>query len=630
MSGIFGFVARGGTIDAKESVDRMLSIATRFSHSGVQICSVAPGVCFSRVFRTAAVERGETTAPWRDGNWAFVAEARLDEPQAVANELRVVKKPPEDDARLLGKTFRQAHAEHDDRILGKAFGDWILAAWNAESRRLYLAREPVGFTPLYYVETTLGFAFASTVSALLALPGFSRDIDEMTLARAMTGFNGAKTDNSTIFPAIHYLPPGQILCLSEHQPNRRRYFRMEEAIHYTRPGYDEAAMQMREHIDKAVARRLRGVSRIAATLSSGLDSTGIVACAARQLTLKQYNLDTYCAAPLYPELCVTPAGRIGDESPLARAFADSLPNVDFHTVDGSTISPIQGIEKTIDMMARPVYATSNDYWLHALYGQAAADGNSVVLNGGLGNITMSYGYLAHQNTLSLLRHGHVRHVASRTKQALLSASRSLLRRKPSQDGLHWATYSCISPAFAERIDLATTMHEHQRDPLSLRQRFADSHAERLEWFAPLHGSNIFQDMLSRVHGVDILDPSADSQLALFALGLPARKFNGPKQQPRWLYREAMKDRLPDYILQARVRGYQSADLNARLRADAERMDDLIARLKEHAYASEIINTGRLEIIWQQVKYKTSIKSQTDAWNILLNGVAVGVFLLRFS
>ena len=52
-----------------------------------------------------------------------------------------------------------------------------MALWDARERRLVLARDPYGIKPLVYARLGRRLAFASELKALLALPGFPREID---------------------------------------------------------------------------------------------------------------------------------------------------------------------------------------------------------------------------------------------------------------------------------------------------------------------------------------------------------------------------------------------------------------------------------------------------------------------
>src|ERR1700758_4418754 len=97
----------------------------------------------------------------------------------------------------------------------------------ATASLLFMARDPLGIKPLYYTQTSDGFAFASEVRALLA-----GSIARKTLSQdALTSYLlfGSVSEPVTMLEGVFSLPPGHRLLL--HIPDRRRVPR-------TRPWWD--------------------------------------------------------------------------------------------------------------------------------------------------------------------------------------------------------------------------------------------------------------------------------------------------------------------------------------------------------------------------------------------------------
>jgi hypothetical protein len=67
-------------------------------------------------------------------------------------------------------------------------GDWALAAWDAREHRLLLARDACGNATLYYYEGKGFIAFASSLKALLALPGVVKEPDRLRLAQVLVSW----------------------------------------------------------------------------------------------------------------------------------------------------------------------------------------------------------------------------------------------------------------------------------------------------------------------------------------------------------------------------------------------------------------------------------------------------------
>src|ERR1019366_10592047 len=67
-------------------------------------------------------------------------------------------------------------------------GDWACAAWDARERRLLLALNASGNATLYFFEGKGFIAFASSLKALLALPGVVKEPDRLRLAQVLVSW----------------------------------------------------------------------------------------------------------------------------------------------------------------------------------------------------------------------------------------------------------------------------------------------------------------------------------------------------------------------------------------------------------------------------------------------------------
>lgn len=174
---------------------------------------------------------------------------------------------------------------------------------------LFLARDPLGIKPLYYAQTSEGFAFASELRALisgkLVAPKISLD--------ALTSYLlfGSISEPVTLLQGVFSVPPGHRLLL--HLPDRRRSPRARPwwdprqssaARDAKRPrDFVSAAARLRNMLDESVRAHLIADVPVGLFLSSGLDSSAIAAFAARaQNGIQSFTLsfpDTpYDEAPL--------------------------------------------------------------------------------------------------------------------------------------------------------------------------------------------------------------------------------------------------------------------------------------------------------------------------------------------
>jgi asparagine synthase (glutamine-hydrolysing) len=161
-------------------------------------------------------------------------------------------------------------------------GMWAMALWDAPNRRLVLARDRFGIKPLYLHEARGALVFASELKAILTACPDARAVDPAVLGRfLLTGMQDEGT--RTFFRDVRQLAPGAVLAIDA--PGTRRESRSlwrfsAERAHETYD-YTDPARTLRSLLDEAVRLHLRSDVPVGTCLSGGLDSSTVVALAAR-------------------------------------------------------------------------------------------------------------------------------------------------------------------------------------------------------------------------------------------------------------------------------------------------------------------------------------------------------------
>lgn len=96
--------------------------------------------------------------------------------------------------------------------LQKTCGMFALAVWDCEARRFHLARDRMGEKPLYLARLSDGWAFASELKALLAVPGFEPCLCRDAIAAFLA--YGYVPENHCIFQSVQKVLPGYITSFS--------------------------------------------------------------------------------------------------------------------------------------------------------------------------------------------------------------------------------------------------------------------------------------------------------------------------------------------------------------------------------------------------------------------------------
>lgn len=166
-------------------------------------------------------------------------------------------------------------------VLDRLSGFFAFALWDRNQASLLIARDRLGKKPLYYGVAPDGtLAFGSELAALTKVAGLADAIDPAALEDYLAF--GYVPDPASIYRRIRKLPPAHFLLIAAGAalPPPRRYWSLPTPGP-SPIGMEDAAGQLRERLDTAVAARMIADVPLGAFLSGGVDSSAIVALAAR-------------------------------------------------------------------------------------------------------------------------------------------------------------------------------------------------------------------------------------------------------------------------------------------------------------------------------------------------------------
>lgn len=169
-------------------------------------------------------------------------------------------------------------------------GMFAFAVWDQRIPRLWLCRDRLGIKPLVYSWNGRELAFASEIKALLKLPELSDAIDFQALDLYLAfGYVPAPM---TIYAGIQKLEPGHSLVLENGRVEKTRYWDVPHPAKSSAAGglrttgvvkdrIAEYKKNLFETLSDAVSLRMIADVPLGAFLSGGIDSSIVVALAAR-------------------------------------------------------------------------------------------------------------------------------------------------------------------------------------------------------------------------------------------------------------------------------------------------------------------------------------------------------------
>ena len=290
MCGLTGFVGAGGRAE-------LTAMAAALAHRGPDDAGfhIEPEHALHLGFRRLAVVdiSGGHQPMWNeDGSICVLFNGEIYNQAELREELLEV-----------GHVFRSDHS--DTEVLVHGYEQWgaglparlngmfAFVVWDRPRRQLFAARDRFGEKPFFYTARPGFFAFASELSALISHPAVDRTIDPRALQKFFA--HGYIPAPNALYRGTRKLPGGCSLTLDlgDFSVRERRYWRfaIDADEHAPADRIADLAEELRALLDRAVARRLVSDVPLGIFLSGGIDSSIVLALAARHRA--PASLDTF-------------------------------------------------------------------------------------------------------------------------------------------------------------------------------------------------------------------------------------------------------------------------------------------------------------------------------------------------
>ncbi len=543
MSGLCGIVRFDNQPVSASDFDRLMRGLAHLGPDRTASChreSAALGTLLMRVTREDALD----AQPLQAADLSFVSDARIDNRAQVAQALSIAPATLAQmaDSALVLSAYREWGADCVERLVG----DFVFAAWHAETRTLVLARDHMGQRHVSYYAGPGFFAFATERRGLWALPYVPRHLSDETIARAlMFGWNsGMKAGPAH---GIDALPGGTVLTLTAAgNITTRRYW--EPRADPTHENRDEAyyVRAYAEVLGEAVACRLRRATAPAGLfMGGGFDSSAISGLAGP--VMQQQRRKLIAVSSVMPE---NYRGTIRHARKWVDMCRRHMPHLDVRYVTREGLNIFTGMERSF--LATGSGHSPNRFANDAMFAEIAAAGARVVMDGHGGDYTLNprdKKYL-----FRLLRAGRLHRFATewRARRRFIGASHRQLfasailpylfpkateRRQRRSSGL-----SETGPTLPIAPELARQAIAQGAAP-----RGSDTTSKRDAILRTLrrqqNGPALAGSIAAAAHGLEFTQPFHDKRVVELALAIPEALYvkNG---RERYLARLALKDVYP--------------------------------------------------------------------------------------
>jgi asparagine synthase (glutamine-hydrolysing) len=470
-----------------------------------------------------------------------------------------------------GEVILHLYEENESDFINQLRGMFAFALWDNNRQRLILARDRMGEKPLYLFERDGQLLFASELKSLLHSQFVPFELD----ARAVNLYFHYQyvPEPLTAIKGVRKLDAAQMLVVDveKWRIEEKTYWRIEDA-----PPLDgEPPDLIRQKLEEVSELIVRSDVPVGVALSGGLDSSVVAAFAARK----------------QPALCAFSVGYTGrpepDERADAEAFARYL-NVPFFDVELDTQTIVDFFPKLNYWRDDPI-ADISGFGYYAVMKLAREHGVPVLLQGQGGDeLFWGYPQLREAFSATLKKAALLRHPFAQTllqsltfnrpkNRSLDSVSawardfggvrsgwRNVKRQREAPDRM---VFYDASPDFISASAQLQTLYSPR-----FNEQISDNDAYSLftfpgEWKSVetvltalicatyLRENGIAQgDRLGMASSVEMRLPLVDYKFVETIVGLRKTQLDTKLLPKHWL-REAVKDVLPDWVLNRPKRGF---------------------------------------------------------------------------
>ncbi|MFH1540801.1 MAG: asparagine synthase (glutamine-hydrolyzing) [Elusimicrobiota bacterium] len=165
------------------------------------------------------------------------------------------------------------YEEFGVNCLEKLNGMFAFAIWDKRKEELFVVRDRIGIKPLFYSVTEGSLYFSSEIKSILSCKKISKEMDMQALINYFSFYYVSAP--WTIYKNIKRLMPGHYLLLKNGNIEINRYFQF--SFKEEKMDEQECVGEIKKALLNSVKRHLQSEVPLGVFLSSGLDSTSIVA-----------------------------------------------------------------------------------------------------------------------------------------------------------------------------------------------------------------------------------------------------------------------------------------------------------------------------------------------------------------
>ena len=578
MSAIWGMIALEEKVLSEEKAKKMKDALQKYKLDTIEeyFCENVFVGCGVQYFTFESVYE---KLPIVEGDIYFTADVMLDNREELLNDLGWMEgreKIPD------GRIIFEIYKKYGNECLDKLLGSYSFVYYDKNENAVYMVSDATGTRSLYYRYTDGILEFSTSLDTLVL--GEDKEFNERWLVDflAMDNLAVMTEYEETMYKDIKKIEPARVLKFTEKGMEKTRYWNPcpKELKLKSDAEYKEKFIEV---FRESVCCLLRS-EKTAIMLSGGLDSSAVASFAALELKKQNKKLYSFTSVPEKDYVSDMSSYNVTDESEKVKKTAEFFGNLECSFIELSDTNAWKGHFKEMEGLEVPYKSAQNALWLERCGEEANRLGARIMLEGGYGNVTISYGsMLVFLNTL--LSKGRI---ISYIKEDATFAKKYGWRKKQIIKRILKNIYKYYwgkGEVLEEKKEGKTYVKEEKLQKFQVRERLRRLEEElmsekkeistaRRQMIGDLQFSQKGEVTTkhSLMSGTITRDPCMDKRVIEFCMSLPVEQFchNGISRR---LVREYLEGIVPDHIIKVEDYGYQSADMMKKVEKSWQSISD---------------------------------------------------------
>ena len=612
MSGFFGiFRPQGGPVDL-EAFEQMKTAMHREGVDGMET-HVEEKIAMGHLMLRVSPESKYDKQPLKSscGNYILVGHLRLDYRDELGDKLGLTQTEleltPDSQLAML------AYQKWKEKCVYHLEGDWAFVVFNPTTESIFIAKDPFGYSAIFYRKTSNQFYFSTLTNTLLSISTLTNQTSFNQLFRQSIA-NVGPSISETLIENLYSVECGTYTFWDKSLTEKKfKYFSLQK-LHSIRYRDDlDYSFSLSSIFSLSVKSKIRDCKSVAIFLSGGLDSTGVAHFASNELANQGKVLSSFTSFPYFLDDISEKKLAVANEVPLVRKFVQMHKNIEanFYNFPEARLSNLLLSEYTKD--AYTPIVNPNSFWIEGILSEMKSKKIAVVLNGQLGNYTLttsapfihaemfiSFKFISLFKDLWTISQKKSQPILHTFRNRVLGPLRFQLLSFKKYYLFHFSDYYITKSIINKTaIGLESLKFKKVYEIVPFYSFIKSSRKLRqiqLSTIATNAGKLWYREAEKKA--LQISDPTSDHRLILYSFSIPEKEYNKCGVH-KTVFRNMMNGRIPNELLDNSNKMVQSFDIGFRFKND-DGIKLILDEVLANSFHIPFINLEGLSNLYEEI------------------------------